>query len=84
MQRFQYPVSYTHLDVYKRQALQACELYENALTGAQGRYYEDPVYEVNGALAAQFDKSFPPKKVITGTPSQKRFEEVSSMRRKAR
>lgn len=65
-------------------ALQACELYENALTGAQGRYYEDPVYEVNGALAAQFDKSFPPKKVITGTPSQKRFEEVSSMRRKAR
>ncbi len=42
-------------------ALQACELYENALSGLRGRHFEDAIYEVDEAAAAAFDKGFPPK-----------------------
>ena len=64
-------------------ALQGCELYEGALADAKGRYFEDPIYEIDEAAAIEFDKNFPLKEKITGTPSQKRFDEIVVMRREA-
>lgn len=64
-------------------ALHVCELYEGALAGARGRYFEDAIYEVDAAAAAAFDKAFPPKERVTGTPTQERFKQVVAMRRKA-
>ena len=64
-------------------ALRVCELYENALCGTKGRYFEDAVYEVDKSAAAEFDKDFPPKELVTGTPSQRWFEKMLVMRRKA-
>jgi predicted N-acetyltransferase YhbS len=61
--------------------LQACELYENALLGISGRYAEDAVYEVDAGAAAEFDKGFPEKEKVAGTPSQKRFEEFLTMKK---
>lgn len=60
-------------------ALQVCELYEGALTGACGRYYESPIFEVDEAAAREFDKDFPAKEIVTGTPSQQRFQILSGM-----
>jgi len=62
--------------------LQVCELYENALLGAKGRYIENAIYELDEIAAAEFDKNFPKKEKITGTPSQKRFKEFTAMKRK--
>lgn len=64
-------------------ALHVCELYEEALADAKGRYFEDPIYEIDEAAAIEFDKNFPLKEKITGTPSQKRFDEIVVMRREA-
>lgn len=64
-------------------ALQVCELYEHALSGAKGRYVEDGIYEVDESAVAAFDKDFPAKEAVTGLPTQKRFEELCAMRRKA-
>jgi len=60
-----------------------CELLENALSGIKGRYIEDSIYEIDESSAAGFDENFPIKKKVSGTPSQKRFEEVVAMRKKA-
>lgn len=60
-----------------------CELYENALSEARGRYVEDTIYEVDESAAAEFDKGFPPKEKISGTPSQKRFETLVALRKNA-
>lgn len=64
-------------------ALQVCELYENALSEAKGCYVENAIYEINEADAAEFDKAFPFKEKVSGTPMQKRFETIVAMRRKA-
>ena len=40
------------------EALQVYELYENALSGITGCYFEDEVYEIDGAAAAEFDNLF--------------------------
>lgn len=64
-------------------AMQVCELYEQALSGITGCYIEDSLYEVDQAAAAEFDKNFPKKEKVGGTPSQRRFEELVVMRRKA-
>lgn len=64
-------------------ALQALPLYPNALDGLKGRYIEDQIYEVDSAAATVFDKAFPPKKKTTGTPSQKRFQEILALRKNA-
>lgn len=64
-------------------AHQVCELYENALSGIKGRYVEDAVYKVDAAEAKEFDKGFPAKEMVTGTPSQKRFDELVVMRKSA-
>lgn len=59
------------------EGLLACELYEGALAGiGGGRYYEDAVYNVDEAAARAFDRQFPPKEIVVGTPSQRRFAEV--------
>lgn len=64
-------------------ALQVCELYENALSGVKGRYLEDAIYCVDELSAATFDRNFPVKEMVTGTPSQQRFKKISTLQRKA-
>ncbi len=60
-------------------ALHVCELYENALVGVQGLYYEDEIYFVDDNAVVEFDKSFPYKEKIEGTPTQQRFNQVITM-----
>lgn len=58
------------------EGLHACELYEGALADAGGRYHEEDIYNVDEAAAQAFDRQFPPKEIVVGTPSQRRFAEV--------
>lgn len=55
-------------------ALHVCELFEGALAGAKGRYYEDEIYNVDEALVQEYDKLFPEKEAISGVGMQKKFE----------
>ena len=64
-------------------ALQVCELYDQALADAKGRYYEDEIYMLDEDAAAEFDRQFPPKEAVTVTPTQKRFLEICGMIREA-
>jgi predicted N-acetyltransferase YhbS len=64
-------------------ALHVCELFENALLGIKGCYFEDEVYSVDESSAKEFDKNFPQKEIVTGTPSQMKFIKISAMRKKA-
>ncbi len=64
-------------------ALHVCELYEGALKGIEGRYFEDAAYEIDETAAARFDRTFPHKELVSGTPSQKRFEQIVALRREA-
>ena len=57
-------------------ALHVCGLYDGALQGISGRYYEDSVYNVSEEAVREFDKNFPPKTPISGTPSQQYFLEM--------
>lgn len=59
-------------------ALQAYELYPNALKGVSGRFYEGESYEINQNLAEEFDKTFPAKEKLV-TPYQTRFKELVRM-----
>lgn len=61
--------------------LQVCELYENALSGITGCYFEDKVYEIDEAAAVEFDRTFPPKEKVEGTASQTRFSELVGSRK---
>ena len=60
-------------------ALQVFELYEGALAEAKGRYYEDAIFNIDESLVAEYDRKFPQKEKISGTPSQQRFEEIVGM-----
>jgi len=64
-------------------AHQVCELRENVMSCITGRYIEDAVYELDETAAAEFDKVFAQKERILGTLSQKRFEQLVSMRKPA-
>lgn len=64
-------------------ALQAYECYPQALAEAKGRYLENEVYQIDVAAAMEFDKNFPPKEKICDTPTQKRFQELVMMDKKA-
>lgn len=64
-------------------ALHICGLYENSLSGLKGRYIEHPVYAVDELEAAEFDKLFPEKKKVSGTPSQMKFNQIVAMRKNA-
>lgn len=55
-------------------ALHACELYEGAFNNIEGCYYEDAIYNVDENCVKEFDKQFPNKEIIYGTPTQRRFE----------
>ena len=49
-------------------AFMALELYEGALKGISGRFYEDPVFHVDPKELESFEKNFPPKeKHVTDT-----------------
>lgn len=72
----------TEDDMYA-DALQVYPLSERAMSGMKGRYIEDSIYQIDESAASDFDKHFPPKEIIVGTPSQKRFDEIVVMRRKA-
>ena len=63
-------------------ALQACELQRDSLSGLKGRYVEAAVYHMDEKRAAEFDRHFPAKKKLSGTPSQKRFQQIAAMRKK--
>lgn len=62
-------------------ALHVCPLYPDALKGISGRYFEDPIYNIDLDKSAEFDRSFPYKERMEGTPTQKRFEEVYAMQK---
>lgn len=57
-------------------ALHACELYYGALAEAAGRYYEDEIYSIDEEAVSEFDRHFPHKEKIEGTPSQQAFLEI--------
>ena len=61
--------------------LQVFPLYRDALKGLTGRYVEDSVYAVTEAEALAYDAAFPPKVRETGTPGQKRLEELVQLQR---
>ena len=63
-------------------ALQVCELQRGSLSGLKGRYVKAAVYHMDEKRAAEFDRHFPAKKKLSGTPSQKRFQQIAAMRRK--
>lgn len=60
------------------EALLVCGLYDGALGGLAGKYYESDVYHVDEAAVDVFDKGFPPKEKVSGTPSQQYFLEISA------
>lgn len=61
-------------------ALQVLPLYEGAMDGIAGRFFEDPVYEtLDPAAVEAFDRRFDPKEKKT-TESQRRFAELSGQR----
>ncbi|WP_455623425.1 GNAT family N-acetyltransferase [Parabacteroides sp.] len=64
-------------------ALHVCELYENALAGVHGLYYEDEIYFVDENVVIEFDKGFPYKEKVEGTLTQERFNQVITMMRSA-
>ncbi len=61
--------------------LQASELWKGALDGCGGRFFEDPVYDVDEDAAVEFDKTFPHKELRDDLPSQKRFRQLVKLMR---
>lgn len=59
-------------------ALHICGLSDGALDGINGKYYENEIYNVDDEAVKEFDKNFPPKKLISGTLSQQYFLEISA------
>ena len=59
-------------------ALLARELASGALRRAEGRFVEDGVFNIDLREAAVFDETFAPMEKLSGTPSQKRFEELAA------
>jgi predicted N-acetyltransferase YhbS len=60
--------------------LQALELQPGALSGAGGRFFEDPVFDVDDALAEAFDRQFPQLELRGDLPTQDRFRELVNLR----
>ncbi|UWO24006.1 GNAT family N-acetyltransferase [Marvinbryantia formatexigens] len=58
-------------------ALQVYGLYEGALEGIAGKYFENEIYNVDADAAKKFDGSFLPKELLDNTPSQKAFLEIA-------
>lgn len=62
-------------------ALQAVELYPDALAGCAGRFFEDPLFEIDVQAGEEFDRDFPAKTKESGLPAQARFQQVVGMRK---
>ena len=54
-------------------ALHVYGLFAGALDGITGKYYENDVYYADEGEVKAFDKDFPFKEVVSGTPSQHIF-----------
>jgi predicted N-acetyltransferase YhbS len=65
-------------------ALQGLELWDGALSECRGRFFEDAVYHINEAAAADFDKTFPQKELRNDLPYQERFRYTLSLSRPRR
>lgn len=63
------------------EALQLLELWDGALSGCNGRFFEDAIFRVDEDAAAEFDKTFPPKELRDDLPSQERFRYLLGLRR---
>jgi predicted N-acetyltransferase YhbS len=61
-------------------ALLALELIPGSLRDKSGRFFEDPVFEIDEAEVEAFDDGFPPKQKLEGTPSQLSFQSIASQR----
>ncbi len=66
-----------HDNRYPR-AMQVFELEQGALNHVSGVFQESPVFIIDPRAAEEFDKTFPPKEKIAGTPFQKLFLETAS------
>ena len=62
-------------------ALQIRALAIEMLSACAGRYFVDPIFDVDEAAAQRFDQVFEAKIKIQGTVSQKRFAELAAKRR---
>lgn len=67
-------------DNYYAVALQAFEIIDNAFASISGRFIEDAIYDLDQQAVKEFDKNFPSKEVESDTPSQKRFQQLLTMR----
>lgn len=61
-------------------ALQGFELIEGALSNCSGRFLESSVFAIDGAKAAEYDKSFSTKELRENLPNQRRFLQLVNMR----
>ncbi|MFZ5354646.1 MAG: GNAT family N-acetyltransferase [Bacillota bacterium] len=61
--------------------LQALELCPGALADCSGRFFEDPVYDIDEKAAEEFDAAFPKKEKLSGLPSQERFLQLVNMKK---
>ena len=59
-------------------ALHVYGLFAGALDGLTGKYYENDIYYTDEGEVKAFDKDFPFKEVVSGTPSQQYFLEMSA------
>jgi predicted N-acetyltransferase YhbS len=59
-------------------ALMAMPLYDGALDGISGRFYEDPVFRIDPKEAEEFDKLFPPKKLRVMEPIDVLLEKLAA------
>jgi hypothetical protein len=59
-------------------ALQALELYPEALSGIRGRFLESPAYHVDEKAAAAFDGGFAKKEKFV-TESQRKFARLAGL-----
>lgn len=61
--------------------LQALELWEGALSNCKGMFFEDAIYDIDEAVATEFDRNFPHKDLQDNLPSQERFRYLVGLRR---
>lgn len=64
-------------------AFMAMPLYDGALDGIAGRYYEDPVFELEEDEKVEFDKGFPYKEKFVLISTEELFAKLSSTARTA-
>ncbi len=57
-------------------ALHICGLYGGALEHLSGKYFENEVYNTDPEDVKRFDADFPPKEMLSGTPTQQSFLEM--------